>query len=232
MNPLDNYPGWFFVHVPKNAGTAFRNVYCTEKKHSHKPCNKITEAECRRTVCIVRNPYDRLVSAYKYMRMDKNMYHDNTRANSTKHPCHDIARRCTFPQFVRLLAAGKLPQNEHLQPQTDFLWSPTKQIHTRMMRLERLDRDVCTFLASKDPVRLPRVNTSRDSNDDWKRYYTPDLMQLVHRIYAVDFTYLPYHDDGRVNESHIVLPYTVSGRSEEPRVMIGKRFRRYDVTHR
>lgn len=159
-------------------------------------------------MCIVRNPFDRLVSAFLYMRMPRNLYHDNTKENPTKHPCHDLARRCTFAQFVHLLVRGKVPPSPHLQPQTDFLWSPAGAIHTRMLRLECLDADMAQFFVCRDiGTRLDRVNSSRDAGDDWRKYYTPELMDLVRKIYAVDFVHLPYTSTGEPSAAHHVFPH-------------------------
>ena len=209
MNPLDDY-NWYFVHIPKNAGTAFRRVYCTQRHSSHKPCDEVSEEEAQRTVCIVRNPYDRLVSCYRYMRMSKNMYHDNTDPDSkTRHPCHGIAKRSTFDQFVRLLVSKRLPYSEHLLPQTDYLRSKSNFMYTRALRLERLDEDMTAFFGpGAKPIQ--RLNASRKSTDNWRTYYTPELMALVHRYYDVDFRHLPYLSSGEVDPSYAVFPYNVT----------------------
>ena len=61
----------YFIHIPKNAGTAFCNQFCNGKQIGHRPVIMFDDNIINKSIAIIRNPYDRLVSVYEYNKTKK-----------------------------------------------------------------------------------------------------------------------------------------------------------------
>ena len=88
---------YIFIHIPKNAGTSFSNKYCSNQV-GHRRANSYNIKYLKKSVAIIRNPYDRLKSCYKYFKMDNNYwskrygnpkYHNYCKNNSPNNKNHE-----------------------------------------------------------------------------------------------------------------------------------------------
>lgn len=185
-----------FIHVPKAAGTAFVKAYCHGRNVHHKRAINLTPEEFARTVCIVRNPYERLWSAYNYIRQEKNMYHDNSNGSTTKHTLHDKLINLTFTEFVTALYNKEISrQSVHLKTQAWFIVNSTGRPCPIMLRYEHLAYDLRRML-NLDASRMPVLNKSTESNS-WSKQYTANTMRMVYEIYKVDFDLCGYTRGGK-----------------------------------
>lgn len=149
----------------------------------------VTDAETADffTLTLVRNPWDRMVSYYHWLR-----------AQSFAHPAVGLAKAKDFSGFLN-----------HPQTQTNLqLWPYAAYMRdgagvercTLFARLEHLDADIAPFEAHLGfrVMPLAQVNASgRDS--DWRGYYSDADAALISDLAAEDIARFGYgFDDGAV----------------------------------
>lgn len=115
-----------FIHIPKNAGTSVSQAFRMEN------FGHFTIEQCKDQIspklwqefhkfCIVRNPFDRIVSCYEYARMPKSYHHSVTGySNFGKHPDYDTLKNMSFEDCVKLLGTNEL-RHQGWTPQSDWV---------------------------------------------------------------------------------------------------------------
>lgn len=135
------------------------------------------------TLTLVRNPWDRVVSYYHWLR-----------GQSFAHPAVGLARSHDFSGFLN-----------HPQIRTSLaLWPYTAYLRDRFgqeraslyARLEHLDQDLAPFEAHLGfrLAPLPRINAS-DRPRDWRRFYSDADAALLAEIAATDIARFAYRFD-------------------------------------
>lgn len=135
------------------------------------------------TLTLVRNPWDRVVSYYHWLR-----------GQSFAHPAVGLAKSHDFSGFLN-----------HPQIQTALaLWPATAYLRDRFgqeraslfARLEHLTQDLAPFEAHLGfrLTPLPRANSS-DRARDWRPYYSDADAALLARIAADDIARFAYRFD-------------------------------------
>jgi hypothetical protein len=135
------------------------------------------------TFALVRNPWDRALSYYNWLR-----------AQGFAHPAVGLAQALPFDAFLR-----------HPQIRTAFrLWPARAYMTDRtgaerasaFVRLEHLETDLAPVEAHLGfrLTLLPRANAS-DRPRDWRTAYTDDLAQIVAEDCAEDITRFGYRFD-------------------------------------
>jgi len=177
-----------FLHIHKTAGSAIKqNLGLPYKRASHATASHIASALglneylSRISFCVVRNPYDRLVSAYCYRtetgRVRKISFQDFVLSRS-----RNYARRLPL-QIDYLTIDGRLEVND-------------------ILKYESLDSDYAAFSEKHfgEPYSLRPVNVSesRTSKNFMSWYRDPDgalerdLIDRVNMLYEPDFSALGY----------------------------------------
>ena len=134
------------------------------------------------TVTLVRNPWDRAVSYYHWLR-----------SQNFAHPAIGLAKSLNFSGFLN-----------HPQTRTALtLWPYTAYLRDRLgleraslyARLEYLATDLAPFEAHLGfRLTIPQANTS-DRARDWRPYYTTADAALIAAISAADIARFGYHFD-------------------------------------
>lgn len=132
---------------------------------------------------LVRNPWERMVSYYHWLR-----------AQRFDHPAADLARRLDFTGFLNhphtraSIAAAPYPSYVTLRDGTERC--------DLFVRIEHLAQDIAPFEAHLGfaLAPLPRVNVS-DRPADWRGCYSPADAALVERLCAGDITRFGYRLD-------------------------------------
>ena len=187
-----------FIHIPKTGGTSIRQVLEEYSDDIRPHLTKRAKAEAAKleasglsvgfthstlnfaanildvdlskfiVVCVVRNPVDRMVSYYKYLRhKDK------------EHRLHSLAKSLSFDHFVEnfILDRGNdtRTQFSYFAPNIDL----TVKGHA-VLRYENLESDFAQMQTSlgMPSVRLPRLNQSSTEEV---------VMSNSHKQYLMDF---------------------------------------------
>jgi hypothetical protein len=198
-----------FIHIPKCAGTTIEKIigtsteqqyFCnwkTTKKGQLKTSQHFTYLELKKELkvnwkdyyafSVVRNPYQRFVSEYKYrkavFRVSKCKKDDPG----------------SFLQFIKKLDLEKSARIQefdgHLETQSSFLKNKKGKIEKsiEVFKFEELDK-CWEALESKTGVSYKEDYWSRKSKYDvpYQNFYTPKTKSIIYNFYKEDFKNFGY----------------------------------------
>lgn len=185
MNKIKN-KDLYFIHIPKNAGTMFTIKYC-ETNDGHYKITKYDKKLWNKTVAIVRNPYDRVESFYKYAKMKKSYQHSDD--GSTPYKLNELYNYCnknTFEQYINDLCNNKLNKVIHLFPNYYWLLTPKKNIVSKILKFENLEKDINNLFNNNEKLEV--INKSTEEKVEW----TEDLRKKIYDRYKKDFELFGY----------------------------------------
>jgi len=168
-----------FIHVPKTGGTSVRMHL--PNSTGHKPLSRVAESKLkgRFTFAFVRNPFERLVSAYEYLKGGGRTLKDKRLGNQIPD---------TFPKFVFNLKQYT-GRSIHLKPMCYYLDKEVDFIG----RYENIQNDfnhVCE--AINYPI-TTMVHINETDYGDWREYYLmPQLVKIVESYYKDDLDRFEY----------------------------------------
>ncbi|WP_257933238.1 sulfotransferase [Campylobacter lari] len=186
-----------FIHVPKVAGSSIeRVIYQTDRwlvghvKASDYVKLDRDKFESYFSFGFVRNPYDRMVSAYHYLRRGGGNLVDETWAKE------NIYKYNSFEEFVLNLQNNderiKILSWMHFVPQYKYLCDNDKNILVNFIgKFEKLDEDfkkILNILKRKDNL----VHVNKSQHGDYKDYYNYKTHKIIREIYKNDFEIFDY----------------------------------------
>ena len=186
----------FFVHIPKNAGNSIRPICKKEHikiiSHNIRRRNKRLLAAHRKkkdlhAFCISRNPYDRLVSAYHYLRAGGRNKHDLRDSELFVNPYNG------FKDFVLNGLAKAADKQLHFRPQTFWIMNEygEPEIET-VLRQEKLQDDFNDFCSKVNIEKRKLEVTNKSNHQSWEKYYDAETKKIASEIYNDDFEYFKY----------------------------------------
>lgn len=128
--------------------------------------------------CLVRNPWDRMVSYYHWLR-----------EQGFDHPAVTLSKQLEFAGFLRHPHTQTTIRNA---PYGFYMQDATGHEHGHFLRLEHLDTDMAvleTHLGFRPE--MPHENRS-SRRPDYRAYYTEDLQALVADFCAEDIARFGY----------------------------------------
>ena len=163
-----------FVHIPKTGGTSIIHALKLDNK-GHPTLSKQTP----NTFTIIRNPFDRVVSLFCYIKTENTFYHK-------KNPYYEYFANCDFEAFIKRLNHGR---TYHLtRPQSDYIYDDKNNLLVdHVLRYETLQKDFNKFW----DIKLPHLNKS-DRHKDWRKYYNKNTIKPVYEFYKRDFKNFNY----------------------------------------
>ncbi len=199
LKPFDDHK-CIFVHIPKTAGISVAKNLFGNLAGGHVSIKKYQiifsniEFNSYFKFTFVRNPWDRLVSAYNFLK--KGGFNENDKGWAQK----NLSNYKDFESFVKeglmrkSIFSWKLfnPQYKYIcsedgMPMVDFIGY-----------FEDLDNDfsyVQKKLGIASSSKLVQFNRSKKKGKDYKEYYTEETKKIVEHIYREDIQILGYSFD-------------------------------------
>ncbi len=188
-----------FIHIPKNAGTSIRSALGL-RGGGHRPWRYHATGQPQiwrqyTSFAVVRNPWDRAVSAYHHATMQDSHWH---KRQSLSHPDYRVLADKSFEECLSILChqPGRLSHESWLD-QTHWIVdaeSPEGTIMVEtLLRYETLADDfakLCRRLRI-DCDALPTLNRSQRSQD-YRSHYTEQTRKMVEQLYAADIRTFGY----------------------------------------
>lgn len=185
-----------FIHIPKTAGMSVKtglfgsNVGFHRKISGYQVIFGQREYNAYFKFAFVRNPWNRVASAYLFLKQGG--LHSGDKRWAAEH----LAPYPTFDAFVRgWLKPENLRLKHHFVPQVDYVCLPGK--HTSELDFigtyENLRSDydhVRSVLGIGEA--LPRQNVTAGKQKDFRSYYTPETRAIVADVYREDIELLGY----------------------------------------
>lgn len=177
-----------FAHVPKTGGCSIARALreagvdiLTPKHHRLSGLIKLYRPDF--TFSFVRNPFERLVSAYFYLSQDPPSSTDK------RFYVRYLKKIPDFASFVKILGNCRQIRNYiHFRPQVFYLDAPVDFLG----KTENINRDfglLCSKLDMKK-VDLKRIN--RSNHNHYKSYYDEKSTEIVLNVYKEDFETFGY----------------------------------------
>ena len=210
--PVSEPLGLAFVHIPKNAGTAVIEAL-SMNPHGHcrasSPEFRRTVAELAsriaprraRTFALVRDPYDRFLSAFRYLRMKRSYWHSDD--GSTTYgllPEHALVGAMRgvddFADWVmELFVSGRIDSVHHVSRQVSYTNDPGDGHATCLVgEIFRLEDGLEAALGALGaaPGAVPVLNPSGAEDGAMGRTHTPRSREVVETVYRADFDAFGY----------------------------------------
>lgn len=187
-----------FIHIPKAGGSSIWRMFGNKIIYPKKPYknprfgwhqiyDELIEDSNIITFTISRNPYDRCVSAFHYLKAGGVCSED---ASDGEKWCHfnTFEEFCLDEKGLRDAAKNQL----HFLPQSTFLPNGVDMIG----RIENLDIFL-DKLCKTARVQRPKIqHVNKSERKDWKYYYkNPEVVSIVKEIYSNDFIKFNYKLD-------------------------------------
>lgn len=210
FNQLRNEEGYYslkgfdeleciYVHIPKAAGISVNKALFGNYGGGHKTAQKYKRIfgplvfKRYYKFTFVRNPYTRLLSAYKFLK--KGGFHLNDK--ETVWAEENLSKFDSFDEFVKKwLNEESKWSYTHFKPQYIYVCNNNYNIMVDFVgKFENLDDDfekVCQQLQIKNRLRHLNKTEKEKENGSWKSYYSDYSLAKVADLYRKDFEIFNY----------------------------------------
>lgn len=191
-----------FIHVPKAAGSSLKEQIYGAPMGGHRRIVEFAAYDAQRThdffkYAFVRNPWDRLLSAYTFLVQGR-----DTSWRDTQFVHAHLAPHADFGAFVRALAdpgyRALVMRYDHFRPQSHWICLPGETGHAMdfLGRFETLQADLSRLFERLD-LPVPEMRNSRASkHKSYMEEYDEETRAVVADLYAGDIDLLGYGFEG------------------------------------
>lgn len=192
-----------FVHIPKTGGSSIAIALTGNRKttHSHLSLHDYYAANKQKAAmytkfCVVRNPWDRLVSAFEYL---KNLPSWVSSEAPTRWFADNYVAGRSFDVFVSLLYSKPwLLRWPHLRPQLDFISLHGDIAVDNILHFEHINDEFADFARRHAlPNALCHDNRSQRKRQ-YQTYYNKEATCMVYSMYKQDCIAFDYTPDNNV----------------------------------
>jgi hypothetical protein len=186
-----------FKHIPKTAGASIKEIlpekvnvqghdfYNSEYKHLF---NYISNLKNKFVFAFVRNPFDRIVSAFFYLNAGGN------------NPLDEVDREKYIKQYngdFNLFVENAFPEilkQIHFMPQYSWIYFDIFCLCDYIGKIETINNDLQNIgnIINYDFPKLPKKNVS--SHNDYRSYYTSKTEKIIYKYYEKDFKLFNYRN--------------------------------------
>jgi hypothetical protein len=192
-NAFDYYK-CIFVHVPKAAGVSINKTLFGNLAGGHYMLKDYQNMYTPKTFnnyfkfTIVRNPYDRIYSAYNFLKQGGFNEADAKWANDNLGHIH------SYEQFVKeWLTTDNAYSKNHFTPQFEYLLNKEGQIGVDFIgKLETIDQDFKT-ICNKLGIKRNLVHANQSKKNEAVEL-DEEMKTIIRQVYAKDFELLNYED--------------------------------------
>lgn len=197
---------YIYTHVPKCAGNSIKD-FLNIDGHSHRPLSKeIGQHHDYFSFSFVRNPWDRLVSAYNYLKKGGINYTSKNKQNKSnkfyKFMCEldglvaqeinkyndfedflygDFFKKQSSLYFSKKMCLHFLPQTFFIDTDIDFIG-----------KVESINEDMKYVAKKIGRETKPIKNLNKIDRPDYKQFYNLDTIDFVANIYLDDILKFNY----------------------------------------
>ena len=191
-----------FVHIPKTAGLSIYEMFGMDyPPDTHAPVAGYQQADATlfKTAykfAVVRNPWDRLVSAFHYLKHNAASPNEKQWSQDQNWAERHLVKFSCFSQFMQALHAPDFRRLvltwRHFIPQHYFLTSGGSDILVdHVIYYEDLQKGL-EEVAHKIGVALKPVHRNVSKRSGFRQYYRQEDIDLVGSIYARDIELFSY----------------------------------------
>ncbi len=193
-----------FIHIPKCAGVSINKTLYGNLAGGHKTLNQyvkiFTPDELQHffKFTIVRNPWDRLVSAYHFLEKGGLSERDKAFFDSELKGYRD------FNDFVlRWVSPENIHKAHHFRPQHHYILERYGKITLDFVGfVENMESDFA-YIAKNLGKDCMVKSTNRSDHKKYTDYYTEETKQIVADVYQKDIALLGYNFDNTQLETQI-----------------------------
>lgn len=183
-----------FVHIPKAAGISVNKALFGTYGGSHLKLKDYQLIFSKREFdeyykfTFVRNPWDRLVSTYFFLK--NGGFHEKDKVWFDK----NLSQFETFEDFVlNWLDKDNIYKWIHFIPQYEFITVNDKVLVDDIFKLEHISDGMHTISKTLNiSVELKHENQNRNRDSKYRDYYTPEMKDIVNLVYKKDIELLDY----------------------------------------
>jgi len=174
-----------FLHIPKTAGQSVAEAMGSSASYlRHKRVSEVQSNDDIMTV--VRNPYDRAVSSYYYL---KNLQGDA--------PIMQDLFQSLNGFWDKIYNAPKSGiEHKHMKPQMWFIGDEDGNVSSQikvLLRYETLEQQFKQLALQEGFAELPVINASKlRPNTHWQNELSEESITQIGELYADDFEHLNY----------------------------------------
>ena len=195
LKPFDDQRS-IFIHVPKCAGVSINRALFGCLGGGHRTLNDYLLIFEPKAVIdyfkftIVRNPWDRLVSAYFFLKggglneNDRNWYN------------RELCEFSSFDDFVKgWLNKENIWKWYHFMPQYHFILDRQRRVSLDFVGFIENIKDDFMFIAKRIGATSSLPQSNEGSHGSYMTYYTTELCDIVADVYEEDIKLLGYNFD-------------------------------------
>jgi chondroitin 4-sulfotransferase 11 len=185
-----------FVHIPKTAGNAIIETLYGQKAKGHNNIMQYKKADIEKYTkyykfVFVRNPRDRIVSAFFYLKAHTKRAFDIEFANKY------LKEYVTFEDFILALRDSstrhKILNWTHFKPQYTYICDEENHIAVDFIgRYENINSDFDYLKLKLNRPSKELLSKNRSNHNPYWEYYNKEMVEIVREIYSNDINLFNY----------------------------------------
>jgi hypothetical protein len=183
-----------FVHVPKCAGISVNKALFGNLAGGHTTLEQYLNIYEPKNILsyfkftIVRNPWDRVVSAYHFLKQGGLNKWDQEFFQK------ELAAFDSFEDFVKgwLIHPENINKHHHFQVQCHYILDKRNKVHLDFIGyLENIDEDF-EYICNKMKIQATLPNSNNSNRNNYQDYYSDETKSVVAEAYKQDIELLGY----------------------------------------